>query len=105
MSRSLLSVLFLSSVAAFSPPMGSLAARRHTPAARMMFGGDKEGDGNFMDKLKARSLTPPREPHNLHGGLSRSPLALARARARARATPRHAGGQGHVQPRDDEEVL
>ena len=40
---------------AFSPPLGSSVARvRHdVPAARMMFGGGgKEGEGNFMDKLK-----------------------------------------------------
>ena len=55
MLRSLLSLLLLGSAAAFSPAFGSLAARRHTPAARMMFGGGdkKDGDGNFMDKLKA----------------------------------------------------
>ena len=55
MLRSVLSLALLGSAAAFSPAFGSLAARRHTPAARMMFGGGdkKDGEGNFLDKIKA----------------------------------------------------
>ena len=99
MLRSLLSLLLLGSAAAFSPAFGSLAARRHTPAARMMFGGGdkKDGDGNFMDKLKVRAPHHASPAAHSHAGLAHGPSAGA--------TPWHAGGEGHVQPRDDEEVL
>ena len=54
--QSLCMMLFIALASAFSPPAGSLAARRQAHASpRMMFGGGGGGDGegNFMDKLKA----------------------------------------------------
>ena len=71
MVRGGLSLLLLGSAAAFSPPFGSLAARRQTPAARMMFGGGggKDGDGNFMDKLKVHT-----SPHHFTSTLAHRPI-------------------------------
>ena len=94
MLRSVLSLLLLGSAAAFSPALGSLAARRHTPAARMMFGGGdkKDGDGNFMDKLKVRASPRLQQPHTrtrrpFPRHVSRSHAALRR-RQRTCSTPR-----------------
>lgn len=94
MLRSVLSLLLLGSAAAFSPAFGSLAARRHTPAARMMFGGGdkKDGDGNFMDKLKVRASPRLQQPHTrtrrpFPRHVSRSHAALRR-RQRTCSTPR-----------------
>ena len=99
MLRSVVSLVLLGSAAAFSPAFGSLAARRHTPAARMMFGGGdkKDGDGNFLDKLKVRAS--PRTAHAAHAHAPAVPTARQPVPRR-----RPAGGKGHVQPRDDEEV-
>ena len=94
MLRSVVSLALLGSAAAFSPAFGSLAARRHTPAAQMMFGGGdkKDGEGNFLDKLKARAS--PRTAHAAHAhavrshGASAGATPPARRRQRTCSTPR-----------------
>jgi hypothetical protein len=96
MLRSVLSLALLGSAAAFSPAFGSLAARRYTPAARMMFGGGdkKDGEGNFLDKIKVRRTT--RRTRRTRRTCARRPLprrvsrchAATRRRQRTCLTPR-----------------
>jgi hypothetical protein len=93
MLRSVLSLALLGSAAAFSPAFGSLAARRHTPAARMMFGGGdkKDGEGNFLDKIKVRRTTRRTRRTRARRPLPRRVSrchAAARRRQRTCSTPR-----------------
>ena len=60
MARRQLALLSLIAVAAhgFVAPLGSTVVSRRAPVARMMFGGgDKDGEGGFMDKLKVGRST------------------------------------------------